>query len=155
MEIILDYGVNISVVLLPSRSFQLSKECFIFCCSEDMEKQLNELLAQPSGEFKKFTRMSSYDFEYLLNKISSTISKEDTQLRKAIPARIRLAITLRYLATGDDYESLHFLFKVSPQIISQIIPEVCFALTKALKDEIKVNIFLYKIYLIPRHTHKT
>ncbi|KAH9631209.1 hypothetical protein HF086_005980 [Spodoptera exigua] len=59
---------------------------------------------------------------------------------KAIPARIRLAITLRYLATGDDYGSLHYLFKVSPQAISEIIPEVCHALCEVLKDEIKVRI---------------
>ncbi|XP_063376504.1 uncharacterized protein LOC134663896 [Cydia fagiglandana] len=103
-----------------------------------MEKQLGELVAEPSGEFKKFTRMSVMDFEYLLTKISSQISKQDTHLRKSIPARIRLAVTLRYLATGDDYQSLHFLFKISPQLISEIIPEVCMALNEALKDEIKL-----------------
>lgn len=104
-----------------------------------MEKQLNELVAEPSDEFKKFSRMSLNDFEYLLSQISTRISKQDTQLRKAIPAQIRLAITLRYLATGDDYESLHFLFKVSPQIISKIIPDVCHALCEVLEDEIKVR----------------
>ncbi|CAG4918474.1 unnamed protein product [Colias eurytheme] len=80
---------------------------------------------EPSDEFKKFSRMSLNDFEYLL-------------LRKAIPARIRLVITLRYLATGDDFISLHYLFKVSPQIISEIIAEVCHALCEVLKDEIKI-----------------
>ncbi|CAH1997207.1 unnamed protein product [Acanthoscelides obtectus] len=103
-----------------------------------MEKQLSELVAEPSGEFHKLTRMSLADFEYLLNQISSKISKQDTQLRKAIPAQIRLAITLRYLATGDDFQSLHFLFKISPQLISNIIPEVCSALNEVLKDEIKI-----------------
>ncbi|KAF9406033.1 hypothetical protein HW555_013451 [Spodoptera exigua] len=104
-----------------------------------MEQQLNELVAESSREFKKFTRMSKADFEYLLNKVSPLIAKQDTQLRKAVPAKIRLAITLRYLASGDDFESLHFLFKVSPQLISQIIPEVCRALNKVLKDKIKVS----------------
>lgn len=96
-------------------------------------------MADPSGEFHKFTRMSLTDFEYLLSQISSKISKQDTQLREAIPARIRLAITLRYLATGDDFQSLHFLFKISPQLISNIISEVCHALNEALKDEVKVR----------------
>lgn len=103
-----------------------------------MDQQLHELVAEPSKEFKKFTRMSSVDFEYLLNKVSTQISKQNTQLREAIPARIRLAVTLRYLATGDDYQSLHFLFKISPQVISQIIPEVCQTLNEALKEYIKV-----------------
>ncbi|KAL4717023.1 hypothetical protein ACJJTC_016910 [Scirpophaga incertulas] len=103
-----------------------------------MEKQLNELVAEPSEEFHKFTRMSLTDFEYLLSQISNKISKQDTQLQEAIPARIRLALTLRYLATGDDFQSIHFLFKISPQLISNIIPEVCNALNEALKDEVKI-----------------
>ena len=107
-----------------------------------MQKQLGELVAESSGEFKKFTRMTTVDFESLLDKISPLISKQDTQLRTAVPARIRLAITLRYLATGDSFQSLHFLFKVSPQLISTIIPEVCEALNKVLQTEIKVSLIV-------------
>lgn len=105
-----------------------------------MDNQLKELIAEPSGEFNKFTRMSESDFNYLLGKVSPMIAKQDTKLRPAIPAKIRLAITLRYLATGDSFDSLHFLFKISPQLISKIIPEVCHALNEVLKDEIKVSI---------------
>ena len=104
-----------------------------------MEKQLSELVAEPSGQFKNFTRMSLADFEYLLRKLEPIISKEDTQLRDSIPAKIRLAITLRFLASGDSFESLHFLFKISSSLISRIIPEVCAALNEVLKDEIKVS----------------
>nr|CAH7712122.1 unnamed protein product [Callosobruchus chinensis] len=53
------------------------------------------------------------------------IRKKNTKWRKAIPANERLAITLRFLATGDSFKSLHYLFKVSPQLISEIVPEVC------------------------------
>ncbi|KAJ8912224.1 hypothetical protein NQ315_009048 [Exocentrus adspersus] len=102
-----------------------------------MERQLSELFCEPSGEFKKFTRMSLEDFENLLNKVSPMIAKQDTRLRKAIPPRVRLAITLRFLASGDSFESLHYLFKISPQLISKIVPEVCLALNEVLKEEIK------------------
>lgn len=121
--------------------------------SVTMDGQLSELVAKPSGEFQKFTRMSQSDFDDLLNKVLPAIAKQDTQLRNAIPARIRLAITLRYLATGDSFESLHFLFKISPQLISKIIPEVCQALIEALKEEIKVSnktIYYKKCLLIKR-----
>lgn len=104
-----------------------------------MEKQLSELHFEPSGEFNKFTRMSTVDFEYLLQKVSPIISKKDTQFRPAIPAKIRLAVTLRFLASGDSYESLHFLFKISPQLISEIVLEVCKALVYILRNEIKVS----------------
>jgi len=105
-----------------------------------MENVFVELLYEPSGEFENFTRMSLSDFEYLLTLISPIISKQVTQLRDSIPAKIRLAITLRFLATGDSYKSLHFLFKVSSQIISKIVPEVCAAINQVLKNEVKVKI---------------
>lgn len=110
-----------------------------------MEKQLSELLVENSGEFENFMRMSYIDFEYLLNQVSYIISKKDTQMREAIPARVRLAITLRYLASGDSYRSLHFLFKISSELISKIVPEVCSALNKVLKDQIKVGKYLYTV----------
>ncbi|KAJ8910310.1 hypothetical protein NQ315_012231 [Exocentrus adspersus] len=102
-----------------------------------MENMFTELLHEPCGEFENFCRMSSTDFQYLLTRVSPFIFKNDTQLREAIPVKVRLAITLRFLATGDSYRSLHFLFKVSSQIISRIVPEVCDALNNILKDEIK------------------
>lgn len=97
------------------------------------------MTSENSGEFNNFCRMSATDFEFLLNKIEPLIMKQDTQMRTAIPAKIRLAITLRYLATGDSYQSLHFLFKVSHQVISLIVPEVCEAINSVLKDQIKVR----------------
>ncbi|CAH0721917.1 unnamed protein product, partial [Brenthis ino] len=105
-----------------------------------IEEKFSELLYEPSGQFHNFCRMSFLDFEYLLNKISPLISKQDTDFRDAIPAKYRLAITLRFIASGDSYKSLHYLFKVSPQIISKIIPEVCNAIiNQVLRDEIKIS----------------
>lgn len=102
-----------------------------------------EILKEPSGLFENFCRMSFEDFEYLLNRIEPCISKKDTQFRVAIPAKELLAITLRFLASGDSYQSLHYLFKVSPQLISKMVPEVCKALIEELKDLIKVKYFIY------------
>lgn len=98
-----------------------------------------ELTSEDGGEFSNFCRMSSSDFELLLQKIGPMIEKQQTRLRMPIPAKIRLALTLRYLATGDSYKSLHYLFKVSTPAISQIIPEVCQAINSVLKDQIKVS----------------
>ncbi|XP_047120579.1 uncharacterized protein LOC124803438 [Schistocerca piceifrons] len=105
---------------------------------EYMEEKCNELLHEPFGQSDNFCKMSYTDFEYLVNEISPTISKKSTDFRAAIPAKYRLAITLRYLASRDSYKSLHYLFKVSTQAISKIIPEVCRALNNILKVEIKM-----------------
>ncbi|XP_052901550.1 putative nuclease HARBI1 [Anopheles moucheti] len=47
-------------------------------------------------------------------------------------------ITLRYLATGEDYTKLQYLFRVSKQSISTIVPEVCKYLNEALQDYMKL-----------------
>nr|CAH7752897.1 unnamed protein product [Callosobruchus chinensis]CAH7760098.1 unnamed protein product [Callosobruchus chinensis] len=57
--------------------------------------------------------MSRNNFETLLEMVRTTIEKSDTRFREAIPAEVRLAITLRFLATGDSFASLMYLFRVS------------------------------------------
>lgn len=99
----------------------------------------NKLIADDEALFRNFTRMSREDFEYLLEKISPIVRKSDTNFREAIPAHVRLLVTLRYLATGDSYPSLMYLFRISEPSISRIIPEVCRALTDVLHDFVKVS----------------
>lgn len=45
-----------------------------------------------SGHSKNFTRMSSVEFEYLLNLVSPIIKKKDTRLRKALTSQDKLAL---------------------------------------------------------------
>lgn len=98
-----------------------------------------DMLKEPSGKFHNFCRMSYEDFEILLNKTGEFIQKQDTTFRCSISAKERLAVTLRFLASGDSYQSLSYLFKISPQIISTIVPEVCEALIVALSEHLKVS----------------
>lgn len=60
-----------------------------------MKQQFLELIQEPSGEFENFHRMSLDDFNLLLSKVEPFIAKRDTHLREAIPAKIRLSITLK------------------------------------------------------------
>jgi len=100
---------------------------------------LSDMQKEDKTHFQNFCRMSFQTFNELLEMIIPMIEKQDTQLRKAIPAKERLAITLHYLATGKSYSNLSYVFKISKQIISKIIPEVCQAIVEVLNDYIKVN----------------
>lgn len=91
------------------------------------------------GMFQNFCRMSPEDFKTLLKLVELKIMKSDTNYRRAIPAAERLALTLRFLATGDSYSSLMYVFKISKQAISKIIPEVCEAIIQVLHEHIKVS----------------
>ncbi|XP_058177768.1 putative nuclease HARBI1 [Anopheles ziemanni] len=62
----------------------------------------------------------------------------DTNMRSAITPRERLLITLRFLAAGETYTSLQYLFRVSKSSISKVVPEVCDAIMEALHDYIKL-----------------
>lgn len=59
-----------------------------------------ELRSQDPCQLANFLRMSLSDFEDILRRIEPKIQKKDTPMRKSIPAHDRLAITLRFLATG-------------------------------------------------------
>lgn len=108
---------------------------------------LHDLKINPSTKFQNFCRMSSTDFEYLLHKIAPHVVKMDTNMRECIPAQERLAVTLRYLASGDSFISLSYTFKFSPQTVSRCVQEVCRAIIQELKDEIKVNNIINKKHL--------
>lgn len=92
---------------------------------------LDDLRKTPSNKFQNFYRMSATDFEYFIQKIGPIITKQDTTTRKASPVQERLAVTLRYLASGDSFMSLSYLFKFSTQTVSR-----CVSGLKPLKDEI-------------------
>ncbi|CAL1267507.1 unnamed protein product [Larinioides sclopetarius] len=93
---------------------------------------------ESSGQFKNFVRMSSADFEKLICLIGPKVAKKNTKFRAAIPVDERLAITLRFLATGDSYSSLDYLTGVSKQSISFIVMDVCRALIQVLKSYIEL-----------------
>jgi len=58
----------------------------------------------------------------------------------ALPAKLKLEITLRFLATGDSFKSLQYLFRVPACTISNFLPEVLDAITaEALKSYLKVS----------------
>lgn len=127
------------------RSSLLSREKY---CGETMVNELiheNTLYGElrDDGNIKNFLRMSSTDIEYLINIVGPKIKKEDTAFRNSISVIERLSITLRFLASGDSYQSLEYIFKVSKQSISSIVPEVCTAITESLKHEIMVSTYLF------------
>jgi len=100
---------------------------------------IRELAIEDKSEYKSFMRMTPEQFEFLLQEISPKIKREDTIMRPAIPAKIKLELTLSFLATGNSYRSLSHFFRVSKAAISIFVPEVLDAVFEALKDYIKVS----------------
>ncbi|XP_041350760.1 putative nuclease HARBI1 [Gigantopelta aegis] len=75
-------------------------------------------------------------FDELLNRVGPRITKEDTNYRKALEPGLKLAATIRHLASGDTYSTLQYDFRVARNPCSVFIPEVCQAIVDILKGEV-------------------
>ena len=73
-------------------------------------------------------RMTPNRFEHLLSLVAPFIQKRTTRFREPISPPQRLALTLRYLATGESQQSLSFSY------FSKIVLETSIAIYKALKE---------------------
>ena len=73
--------------------------------------------------------------------------KKDTRLKESHFCSRMAGTDTTFLASGDSYISLEYLFKISKLAISGIILEVCEALVEKLKDYIQVkHILLFVVY---------
>ena len=86
--------------------------------------------------FFNFLRMQPEMFDELLNRVAQRIQKNDTLWRKSLQPGLKLAITLRHLAAGDKYPTLHFGFRVARNTISTFIPELCQTIVEEYKDDV-------------------
>ncbi|XP_034246598.1 protein ANTAGONIST OF LIKE HETEROCHROMATIN PROTEIN 1-like [Thrips palmi] len=94
-----------------------------------------ELQLEDPNKFRRCLRMDVANFEFLLEKVSPLIVKQDTHLRKSISAAERLSVTLRHLATGETQESLSLNYRLGQSTISGIIKETVRAISEVLSSE--------------------
>lgn len=130
------------------------RQCWMRPLFQQRTKNLDGIYYEINYRTPQFLRLSLEEFETIHTLVEPFIKKMDTHWRTAITSKERLAITLRYLATGDSYSSLQYTFHGSKQTISTIIPEVCDAIVKALKDMVQVNyyeLYDYDIIIISRN----
>ena len=97
---------------------------------------MQEFRREDNDEYKKFLRMSPELFDELLGFIEKDVQKEYTVFCDPIPAKVKLAATLKFLASGMNYAELQYLFRVHKSTLSQFIPEVCEAIYMRLKGHI-------------------
>jgi len=78
--------------------------CRSWLCDRPVHGAYHALLCElrecDRESFQNFLRMDVSSFQLLLSKVTPTIERQDTIMRKSIPAPERLALTLRWLASG-------------------------------------------------------
>ena len=98
-----------------------------------------ELSSEDQQAYRKHMRMSAEKFDELLRLVESCISKTDTAMKAAIPARLKLEVTLQFLASRDSFSSLPSLFRIPPCTISRFLPETLQSIINALDSFVKVH----------------
>ena len=99
------------------------------------DRLMQELMHEARGDFKSFLRMEPDMFREMLVRVTPRISKR-TDRRPPLEPGLKLAITLRFLATGNSYHSLAFSFRVAHNTISLLVPHVCDAIVAEYAAEV-------------------
>ena len=85
--------------------------------------------------FYKYFRMTPSRFDHLLSLIGPQITRQHTNFRSPISGAERLAVTLRFLTTGDSMQTIAFSYRMGHSTVCTIIPETCDAIWNALAPE--------------------
>jgi hypothetical protein len=94
-----------------------------------------ELRREDPQTFKNYGRMDIQLYDELL-RLQPRLQKKFTQCREPIGPGLRLALTLRFLATGDSYHSIAYDFLVPHNTISGIVNQVCNAIVEEYMEEV-------------------
>ncbi|XP_041863337.1 putative nuclease HARBI1 [Melanotaenia boesemani] len=96
---------------------------------------LQEIRLEDPESFRQYHRLDRESFERVLETVGPSIRKVDTSMRTSISPGERLAITLRFLATGETFRSLAFQFRIGERTVSNIVDETCQALYSTMKEQ--------------------
>lgn len=85
-------------------------------------------IRQYPDKHHEYFRMTKYSFDHILSMIKDDLTKQDTVMRKALPADLKLALTLHYLASGEDFGNIHKHWRVGKSTATYIVSDVCTAI---------------------------
>ena len=78
--------------------------------------------------------MSPERFDHLVQLLKPAVQKKPCPTREVISVEERLAVTLRYLATGDSQQSQAFNFRIGRATVCHIVRDVCAAIWDTLSE---------------------
>ena len=96
---------------------------------------MQELMHESQSDFKNYMRLEVEMFREMLVRVSPRITK-GYDGRPPISPGHKLAVTLRFLATGNSYTSLAYEFRIAHNAISLFVPEVCDAVVEEYRQEV-------------------
>ncbi|KAK3933062.1 Protein ANTAGONIST OF LIKE HETEROCHROMATIN PROTEIN 1 [Frankliniella fusca] len=87
-------------------------------------------------KFLNYFRMTPAMFDELHARVRPHLERRELRGVAQVDTGERLALTLRYLSSGDYQVSLSYAFLIPPASVSQIITETCWVLWEVLGEEV-------------------
>ena len=96
---------------------------------------IQEMRLSDQDSFYKYFRMSPQRFDHLLGIVGPELTRQPTNFRSPISPGATLAVTLRFLATGDSMQTIAFSYRLGHSTVCNIIKDTCDALWCVLAPE--------------------
>lgn len=107
-----------------------------------------ELRREDPASFRNFMRMPPDMFDEILLKITPRITKQHTWYRPPLEPGMKLAITLRHLASGARYMDMRYAWRIPHNTISKIVREVNITLYFFYYTFMKKQFLLYYVIFL-------
>ena len=99
------------------------------------DRLMVELRNEDPRSFQNFMRMPPDMFDELVQRLTPRITKKTTNWRSPLEPGLKVAITLRHLASGSKYHDMQYAWRVPHNTISIVVREVCEAIIEEYLDE--------------------
>ena len=100
------------------------------------ENPLAEFNQEDFRGYENFLCINNELFEELVHHVGPHIQRITTPWRQPLSVGLRLAITLRYISSGDSYMSLQYSFRVANNTINCIVKETTMAIVREYMGEV-------------------
>jgi hypothetical protein len=94
-----------------------------------------ELRNEDPRSFQNFMRMPPDMFDEIVQRLTPRITKKTTNWRAPLDPGLKVALTLRHLASGAKYRDMQYAWRVPHNTISNVVREVCEAIIEEYLDE--------------------
>ena len=95
-----------------------------------------ELHREDPRAFKNFMRMPPAMFDEVVQRLTPRLSRTTTRFREPLEPGLKVALTLRHLASGSKYREMQYGWRVPHNTISLVVREVCEAIIAEYHEEL-------------------
>ncbi|KAG0728663.1 putative nuclease HARBI1 [Chionoecetes opilio] len=95
-----------------------------------------ELRNEDPRAFQNFMRMPPDMFDEVVERLRPALTKKTTHWRAPLDPGLKVALTLRHLASGAKYRDMQYGWRVPHNTISIVVREVCMAIVDEYREEL-------------------